>query len=38
MQALSDNAVSQQGLTAHSITTYRAGETVLSATSTTGDC
>jgi len=36
MHAISDNAVSQQRLAAHSIATYRAGETVLSAASTTG--
>ena len=36
MHAISDNAVSQQSLAAHSIATYRAGETVLSAASTTG--
>ena len=36
MHAISDNAVSQQSLAAHSIATYRAGETVLSAALTTG--
>ena len=36
MHAISDDAVSQQSLAAHSIATYRAGETVLSAASTTG--
>jgi len=36
MHAISDNAVSQQRLAAHSIATYRAGETVLSAASTIG--
>ena len=36
MHAISDNAVSQQSLAAPSIATYRAGETVLSAASTTG--
>jgi len=36
MHAISDNDVSQQSLAAHSIATYRAGETVLSAESTTG--
>jgi len=36
MHAISDNAVSQQSLAAHSIATYRAGETVLSAASTIG--
>src|SRR5215471_19577835 len=36
MHTISDNAVSQQSLAAHSIATYRAGETVLSAASTTG--
>ena len=36
MNTISDNAVSQQSLAAHSIATYRAGETVLSAASTTG--
>ena len=36
MHAISDTAVSQQSLAAPSIATYRAGETVLSAASTTG--
>src|SRR5262245_15074589 len=36
MHAISDNAVSQQSLVASSIATYRAGETVLSAASTSG--
>jgi len=36
MYAVSDNAVSQQSLAAPSIATYRAGETVLSAASTSG--
>jgi hypothetical protein len=36
MHAISDNAVSQQGLAAPSIATYRAGDTVLSVASTTG--
>ena len=36
MHAISDNAVSQQSLAAPSIATYRAGETVLSAASTSG--
>jgi hypothetical protein len=36
MHAISDNAVSQQSLAAPSIATYRAGETVLSAASSTG--
>jgi len=36
MHAISDNAVSHQSLAAPSIATYRAGETVLSAASTTG--
>ena len=36
MNTISDNAVSQQSLAAHSIATYRAGKTVLSAASTTG--
>lgn len=36
VHAISDDAVSQQSLAAPSIATYRAGETVLSAVSTTG--
>jgi CRP/FNR family transcriptional regulator, cyclic AMP receptor protein len=36
MHAISDNAVSPQSLAAQSIATYRAGETALSAASTTG--
>jgi CRP/FNR family transcriptional regulator, cyclic AMP receptor protein len=36
MHAISDNAVSHQSLAAQSIATYRAGETALSAASTTG--
>ena len=36
MHATSDNAVPQQSLVTHSIATYRAGKTVLSAASSTG--